>query len=296
MIIEQKRAYRTFMLPTVIFLFVMTVFPLAYSIIISLTNYQIANQEVFKFSGLINYKTTFQDKIFQIALKNTVIIVAVGVISEFLIGSFLAYVFWESISKLKSIIISLIILPIAFAPVAISLMWKYMLNSSYGVVNFCLQKIGFSSIDWIGSRKTALLSLIIVDVWQWTPLIFIIVLAGLESIQKKQIDMVRVDGASWFQMVKLLVIPSLIPFFSLAIILRTIDAFKLFDTVYVITEGGPGSSTETLSLIGYRQGFVFFNTNIAAAESIIILAIITVLTALFIKLIRNIDENYASSF
>jgi multiple sugar transport system permease protein len=181
-----------------------------------------------------------------------------------------------------------VVLPLAISPVAVALMWKYMFNSTYGVLNFLLSHFGIREIDWLGSLNWSLATVIIVDIWQWTPFVILIMLAGIEAIPKNVIDMGKVDGANNFRMFRFIIFPSIKYFIILTFLLRAIDAFKIFDTVYVLTGGGPGSSSETLALFGYKLAFNSFKTGLASAESIILLLIVLFLSVFLIITIKTL--------
>ncbi|MFB0562942.1 MAG: carbohydrate ABC transporter permease [Candidatus Lokiarchaeia archaeon] len=285
---KEARYFSVFLFPTIAFFILFTIFPFLYAIGLSFTDFNLRSGKSLSFTGIGNYSKLLTDQLFQIALKNTIIVVIVATAFEVIIGIILATILYNYIGKLKKQIQTLLILPMAMAPVAIALMWKYMFNTTYGVINYIISSIGVQGIDWLGSNKWALISIIIVDIWQWTPLVFVIILAGFESIPLQTIEMGKVDGAGRLQLIRFFLFPQLRAFIVVAILLRMIDAFKLFDKVYVLTEGGPGSSTETLSLLGYRLGFQFFETGLAAAESIILLVIIASLTYFIMKTIRQI--------
>lgn len=288
MLRKQTQFFSIFLLPTIAFFILFSIFPFLYAVAVSLTNYEFASSQSLAFVGMSNYLGLLHDELFRIALKNTLIVVCVATAIEASTGFLLAMFIYSYIGKLKKQIQALLILPMAMAPVAIALMWKYMFNSTYGVVNYFLTYLGVRGVDWLGSSHWALFSVIIVDIWQWTPFVFIIMLAGFESLPIRALEMGRVDGASKFQLIRLFVLPQLKAFIVVAVLLRVIDAFKLFDTVYVLTEGGPGSSTETLSLLGYRLGFQFFKMGYASAESIILVIIISLLTYILMNMIRKV--------
>ena len=291
---REAKYFNIFLLPTIAFFILFTVFPFLYGIGLSFTDFSLRSEKSLSFIGIANYSKLLSDQLFQIALKNTIIVVFIATALEVILGFILASILYNYIGKLKKQIQTLLILPMAMAPVAIALMWKYMFNATYGVINYLIGLIGIQGVDWLGSSKWALISVIIVDIWQWTPFIFIIILAGFESIPLQTIEMGKVDGASRFQLIRLFVLPHLRAFVIVAILLRMIDVLKLFDKVYVLTEGGPGSSTETLSLLGYRLGFQFFETGLAAAESIILLVFIVSLTYFVMRMIRQVIKKVST--
>jgi multiple sugar transport system permease protein len=288
MTLKQERYFSIFLLPTITFFVLLAIFPLFYAIVLSVTDYGLTSGQSYKFIGIANYSELLNDQLFRIALKNTLTVVGVATVFELIIGFLLATILYSYVGRFRRHIQALLILPIAMAPVAIALMWKYILNSTYGVANYFLNSFGIKGIDWLGSNEWALISVAIVDIWQWTPFVLIIMLAGFESIPITTMEMARTDGAGKLQLLRFFMLPQLKAFIVVAILLRVIDAFKLFDTVYVLTEGGPGSSTEILSLLGHRLGFQFFRTGFASAESIILLIVISLLTYILMNTIRQV--------
>jgi len=186
---RQAKNFNIFLLPTILFFTLFTVFPFLYGIGLSFTDFSLRSEKSLSFIGISNYSKLLSDQLFQIAFKNTIIVVFIATALEVILGFILASILYNYIGKLKKQIQTLLILPMAMAPVAIALMWKYMFNTTYGVINYLIGLIGIQSVDWLGSSKWALISVIIVDVWQWTPFIFIIILAGFESIPHQIIEM-----------------------------------------------------------------------------------------------------------
>jgi multiple sugar transport system permease protein len=199
------------------------------------------------------------------------------------IGTALALGLLNYVRRTRKFLQAIIVIPMAMTPVAAALMWKYIYNSTYGILNYGLSFLHIAPVDWLGSTKWSLISIVLVDIWQWTPFVFLIVLAGLESIPQEILDMGRTDGANRLQLITNFILPQIKYFVWVAIFLRVIDSVKTLDSVYVLTAGGPGSSTETLSLYGYRLGFFFFNTAYASAESIVLVCIVTLLTAFLMR-------------
>jgi len=159
-------------------------------------------------------------------------------------------------------------------PAVVGILWRLMLDTDFGIVNYLLDLIGLGKVRWLVHPVIALLSLILVDVWQWTPFIILILYAGLESIPIDIYEAAAIDGASGFRRFFKLTLPLLYPLISIAVFLRAIDAYKMFDIAYITTSGGPGTATENASLFAYRQGFSYFHTGYASACAIIMLIVI----------------------
>lgn len=274
------------LMPVFILLFAVTIYPFIYGLYLSLSSYNIITG--LSFRGLGNYVDAFKDPRFLNALIITFIFVGSAVSLEFLLGLGIALLvnrdFW-----LKRVIVSLIYIPMIMAPIAVALMWRMLYNAEYGPVNYFflhLNLIG-RKIAWLSETKHALQSLIVVDMWQWTPFMFLVLYAGLQSVPPELMEAAQIDGASRWQVFRHISFPSLFPFIILAFLFRIIDAFKIFDAVSVLTKGGPGTSTEVVSWLGYLTGFTYFRLGYAAAMAMILFVTVLVISQLLLKKIRG---------
>jgi len=274
------------LLPVFILLISVTIYPFLYGVYLSLSSYNIITG--LSFRGLGNYVDAFKDPRFLNALVITFIFVGLAVTLEFLLGLGIALLvnrdFW-----LKRVIVSLIYIPMIMAPVAAALMWRMLYNADYGPVNYFLLRLNLTGrkIAWLAETKYALHSLIVVDTWQWTPFMFLVLYAGLQSVPPELKEAARIDGASNWQSFRHISLPSLLPFIILAFLFRTMDAFKIFDAVSVLTKGGPGTSTEVVSWLGYLTGFTYFRLGYAAAMAMILYVIVLIISQLLLKKIRG---------
>jgi len=274
------------LLPVFILLISVTIYPFLYGVYLSLSSYNIITG--LSFRGLGNYVDAFKDPRFLNALVITFIFVGSAVTLEFLLGLGIALLvnrdFW-----LKRVIVSLIYIPMIMAPVAAALMWRMLYNADYGPVNYFLLRLNLTGrkIAWLAETKYALHSLIVVDTWQWTPFMFLVLYAGLQSVPPELKEAARIDGASNWQSFRHISLPSLLPFIILAFLFRTMDAFKIFDAVSVLTKGGPGTSTEVVSWLGYLTGFTYFRLGYAAAMAMILYVIVLIISQLLLKKIRG---------
>lgn len=270
--------------PALIVFLAITVFPLVFNIIMSLCNWQLDGN--ISFVGVSNYLSVFTDQTFWKTLLNTIIIVICAVAMEYVLALVLAV----NINKLlrgKKLIRIAMLMPMLLAPVVIGFMWKMLFNESYGPINKLLEMIGLHGLPWISQSGFSLLSVILVDVWEWTPLITLILLAGLQSLPKEPFESARVDGASEWRIFKDLTFKMLMPASIVAIMLRSIETFKIFDTIYVITAGGPGISTMPTTMYAYQVGMRNMQLGRAAAMCIIMLLIVLVGATVFNKLAKK---------
>jgi len=275
-------------LPTIILISVLTAYPLIYSIYVSLCQFNPTTASSETFRGFLNYSLLLNDPRFWSSLQTTITIAGFGVVSEFFIGLGLALLMNKEI-KGKGLITTILILPMMLPPVIVGLIWRMQLNKFFGFINYFLASFGIDSPDWLGVPEWALPSVIFVDIWQWTPFVFLILLAGLQSLPREPIEAAQIDGASQWQLLKYVTLPMLVPFMLIALFLRSIDALKLFDVVYILTMGGPAFTTETASLYIFRQCFINYDIGYSAALSYFLLLIVMIFF-IFLSRLQIIKE------
>lgn len=228
-----------------------------------------------EFIGLKNYITLWYDPAFRESLSVTLTFAFIVVSVEMVIGVGLALLLDRNLRGM-SVLRTLFILPMMIAPVVVGLMWRYMYHPSVGTFNRWLKSMGFEGVDWLG--RNALTSVIIADIWQWTPFIFILALAALQSLPRSALEAARIDGASGWQQIWFVKLPLMMPVLIVTGLLRLIDAFKVLEVILVMTEGGPGLSTEILALRISRTATEFRELGVAAAMSSYLLILLLALT------------------
>jgi len=265
-----------FMAPAVIIMGIALLYPLGYMVYGSFKDWN-PSQSIgeAEFVGFKNYVTLFYDPAFRESLGVTLTFAAVVVFAELLIGVGLALLLDRNIRGM-SVLRTLFILPMMIAPVVVGLMWRFMYHPTVGTFNKFLTSIGLDRIDWLGHN--ALLSVIIADIWQWTPFIFILSLAALQSLPRSALEAARIDGATTWQQIIHIKLPLMMPVLIVTGLLRLIDAFKVLEVILVMTEGGPGLSTEILALRISRTATEFRELGVAAAMSNYLLLMLLVLT------------------
>jgi len=285
---EQRYLPYLFLLPTLLVLLWITIFPFGYILYLSVHRYYLLKPWVPRiFLGVKNFVELFTDEMFKNTIVVTVSFTLISVALEFLVGLGLALIFTLNV-KAERLIISLLIAPMVVAPVAAGLLWGSMYNAEFGIISYFLDRLfGVTGISLLGDVKTAFPSCVIVDVWQWSPFMFIILLAGLKSLPNAPFEAARIDGASTLQLFRYITLPILKPIILVVLLIRTIDAFKTFDTLYVLTGGGPASATETLSLYAYRVNFTYFNMGYGAVLALVLLIIIIGFCVMFNKLVSR---------
>ena len=271
------------LLPSTLLLIGLTIFPFIFGLILGFTDFSLIRpQNGMRGVGFENYIEILTTEEFWISLKTTIIFTFFAVTVQLILGTLMAVLLHNN-SKTAPIMRALYLLPLAVTPVAATFSFRMMFNPSLGVFNFFLESTGFSPLAWLSKSDLALMSLIIVDIWQWTPFILLIVAGGLASLPNEPFESAKVDGAGDIQIFFHHTLPLLKPYLALAVIFRVIDAFKTFDIIYVLTGGGPGISTRTLNLMAYRYGMEYLELGYAASFAIIMLLIIIFFSQVFLR-------------
>jgi multiple sugar transport system permease protein len=270
------------MTPALFLVAAVTAYPLVYSLIISFEDVRLARISRAEFVGLANYERLLGDGAFHHSLLLSLIYVACSVVGSLLLGFALALLMDR---ELRGMVLwrSLLIVPMVVTPVSIGLTWRMMFNDQIGIVNYVLGWLGLPRPLWIEAPDSALLSVILVDIWEWTPFMFLILLAGLRSLPQSPFESARVDGASAWQRLFYVTIPMMRPVITVAVLLRAVDAVRIFDQVFIMTRGGPAQATDLFSLFLYRTGFKHAYISYAAALSWVLLIILSVLLVLFVR-------------
>ena len=274
-------------LPSFVVLFATVMFPTVFLYYVSLVSWGLGtpwDQRVFV--GAANYVTTVTDELFWKSMLTTGIFVFAAVVTEFFLGLGLAMLFKNL--KARTVFISFAIIPIAMTPAVVGLLWGLMYNDLYGVLPYLIATIFGVSPAFL-APQLALFSVIVVDIWQWTPFIMLILIAGLESLPLEPYEAALVDGASRWQIFRSVTLPMLMPAILVAVLIRTIDAMKTFDIVYVLTGGGPGSATEVLALRIFKTGFWVMTSTFgeASAVGVILLVLVTILSTSLVRILRR---------
>ena len=246
-----------FPLPAIIFVALLMVFPVLYTLFLSFTNWNLTSGAPLSFVGFRSYARVLTEPRFLDALARTFAFTFFAVLIEGVLGVAIAIILNRAFVG-KSVAKLLLLLPLVATPVAVGIVFNLFFDPTIGLANSLLKTVGLPQGLWISSAATVLPSLIIVDVWQWTPMITLIVLAGLAGLSNEPIEAAHVDGASEWQILRYVTIPMLMPVILTAVILRLIDALKTFDIIFAMTGGGPGYASETLNIMGYKYSFEYF--------------------------------------
>ncbi len=272
-------------MPSLIFLILIVVFPLVFLFRTSLYDLTFMNFRVgAPYIGLRNFIDLITvDTRFWTAIQNTFLFVALGVSGQFFLGLAMAIVF-NRVLKHGSFI-SLLMFPSMVAPIVVGLLWRYILNSDFGIISQLLMMWGYSRQAWLADPSVAVYVLLLIDLWQWTPFMFLILLAGLQAMPQDVIEAAEMDGAGSVLRLFRIILPVIKPVVFVALSFRVMDAFKIFDIIAVLTGGGPGSATMTLSLKAMVDGFTYFRLSYASAVSVLMVILVTIFSSVFLRVL-----------
>ena len=282
---NRKRKFSWSMVaPGFIILLLLAIGPLMFVFFNAFRSWNLTVPVLPKFIGFSNFLKLFHSERFWNAFGNTTILMVIGIIVQILIGLGIAMLLKDRF-KGRNIVTGLILIPVLIAPVVGGITWKFLFNDLYGLVNYWLSFVGINGPLWISSsRFWGLFSILIVDTWQWTPFVALVLLAGLEGIPKEIYEAADVDGARAGRVFFKLTLPLLKPMFILIILLRTIFIFKIYDTVITLTEGGPGVSTESLSLLTYYMGMKHYSIGYTMSMAVIQIIFMVIVANVFLKI------------
>lgn len=273
-----------FIAPTVVVLLALSIYPLFYAIKVS---FQTTTGQQVVWS-LQNFTRLVSDKFFLAALSHTLVYALLALTFEFLLGLGLAVLMNQAL-RARSFFRAMLLVPMMLPPVVVGVVWRLMLNSNFGAINGTLKGFGINTaaLTWTASPNLAFASVIVVDIWQWTPFVFLVLLAGLQAIPQEPYEAAVIDGSSAWQTFRYVTLPLLRPAILIVLLLRTMDLLRVFDQIFILTEGGPGFATETISLYVYRTAFRFSNFGYAAAMSFVLLIITNIISMFYIRLLQR---------
>jgi multiple sugar transport system permease protein len=276
---RRRRSYLLFVLPALLVVGAVIIFPWAFTVWMSAFDWRIGS--VAHFVGFDNYTQLATNKRFLESILHTFYFTLLAVIFPLILGTIAALIFHREF-PLRGMLRSIFTMPMMATPVAVALVWTMMFHPQQGVLNYLLSLVGLPPSLWVYSPTWVIPSLVLVEIWHWTPLIMLIVLGGLAALPTEPYESARLDGASEWQLFRYITLPLLAPFLIVAAVIRTIDALKAFDTIYVISQGGPGTASETINLYLYLQAFAFYNVGNASAVVVVFFVIILALALLLL--------------
>jgi len=283
---RRNKNFIIFMLPTVLILVLVLVSPLVYSFVISFFNTSLKVRGIGDFVGLGNYISDLKDPYFIGSSLTTIKFTVIVVIVEFLAGLAIALLLNTNV-KGKNIFFSIIIVPMLITPIAVGLIWRLLLHSNLGIVNYLLSLVGITGKAWLADPGLALGTVIFIDVWQQVPYMVLVILAGLATLPTEPFEAAAIDGSTRLQTFFMITMPIMMPTFMVVILLRAITALKTYDLIYVLTRGGPGTTTEVISYHIYQQAFRYTEIGKASSMSYLLLLFIVPIAFLFVRLSKS---------
>jgi len=285
--IKRVKNYPLYMvLPAILVLVILTIYPFIYLLYVSLFIWPISPTLPRIFLGFGQFTYLFTSPQFIESVKVTFNLMVVGVSIQISLGTLLA-ILLSTKARYTNFFTLPFMIPVFIAPIVVGLIWKFMFNYDLGILNYLLNTIGLDSINWLGTTRNAFWSVILIDTWQWTPFTTLIIKAGLDSVDPTPIEAATVDGASRFQIFRHVTFPSIAPIFTVALLFRTLDAFKAFDIIYVVTRGGPGGSTYVLGYNIWKTAFFQNQLGLAAAMSVIMIIIASALAYILVRIMKK---------
>jgi multiple sugar transport system permease protein len=285
---EDRRLRIWLIMPALIGIWLVVGFPLLYALYLSLHEFVLSQgPNVGPLVWLHNYLDALDDDLLIDASKNTIILTASVVSLEFLIGLGLALLLNNNRIRGRNFYLAILLIPMLMPPIAVGLIWRLLLHPELGIINYGLGLLSLPKPSWLGDPDLAMITVIIVDVWHETSFIMLILLAGLTALPGTLYEAAMIDGAGRWQQFRFITVPLLMPTILVAVLIRLIAALKTYDLIYILTRGGPGTKTETISYYIYRVAFVFLEMGKSSAMSFMLLLLIIVLTILLMRAMRT---------
>jgi len=276
--------------PAFVYVLAVAVWPLLQGVYFSLYEYNLMRPASRAFVGLQNYRDFWADEAARGAIITTSIFTFSAVTLELILGLGLALLLWRD-SVFERALLALLLIPVTVTPVAVGLIFRALLAPDFGVLGYYFAEWGLSGPrGFLGNPATALWTLVAIDAWEWTPLVTLILLAGLKSLPTDILEAAEADGATLAQRFRLIILPMLLPTIFLAAVLRSMDAFKVFDIIFATTNGGPGDATNTMMLFAVKEGLQFFNIGRASTVANLMIVCIALFSVAFVILIRGADR------
>jgi multiple sugar transport system permease protein len=285
---KRKNGFAYIMIsPTMLILIALSIFPLIFNVFYSFTDYNFLSRKDVAFIGLENYINIFKDIYFQQAVFNTLKFTVLAVFFETLFGLTFALLV-NSVQKGRKQLRTVLLFPTLLPPVTVALIWQMMFSNNYGIINEMLGEIGIGPVNWLMNVNTAFYAILTIDIWQYTPFAFLLIYASLQTVPQVQYEAAKIDGAGIWQQFVYVTLPNIASGVIVVVLLRTIDTFRLFDKVNILTKGGPANSTATITQYIYQHGVHGLRIGYGAAVALIMTIIILFMAGAYIK--KSIDK------
>ena len=261
--------------PAILIILLIGLFPLIYTLMVSVQNISMTEEDT-SFHGAVQYLALFRDSRLWLALLHTLIIAAVALPAELILGMLMALLFLERLPG-RQIFVALLVLPIMIAPVVAGATWRLLFDNRYGPINQILGWFAGEPVTILWTINTHFVypAILIAEIWQWTPFMFLMQLAAFMNIDQSLTESAQIDGASYWMIFRRIMLPAIWPVVAIAVLIRGLDLFRLFDVVWALTEGGPGTMTETISIYTYDRGFRQFDTSYTGAIAFLVIVLLS---------------------
>jgi multiple sugar transport system permease protein len=279
---DARRAALFLISPALLVLLALNVFPMLYAIDISLYYWRLAGLQPRRFIGLRNYELLFGDDRFVNSILVSIGFVTGAVAVELALGLALAFVFNARLPGLATLR-KLSLLPVMLMPLVVGLVWFYMFNENFGVVNWFFTVLGGHRVPFLTGDRLALLTVIVADAWQWTPFVMLVLFAALQGLPEYVYEAARMDGLNEWQIFWRVTLPLLRPAILIVVVIRTVDALRTVELVFMMTKGGPGGQTEVVPWYLYATGFTSLNLGYAAAMAVLMIILVTIMSQFFVS-------------
>lgn len=285
--LERERTFKYLLIaPAVFIILLIGLYPL---IKLGITSFQDISMfgEDLSFQGALNYSRLFDDARLWKSLLHTVVFTLIALPIEVVLGYLLAVLFLEKL-PVKQVFVAIILLPTIISPIVAGATWRLMFDQRFGPVNQILSRITGTEVEMLWTIETHLVwpAILIAEVWQWTPFMFLLLYAALSNVDREQLEAAQIDGASWWMTFRRIVLPAILPVMFIAILIRALDLFRIFDVIWTMTAGGPGTYTETISIYAYQMAFREFEISYSSAIAFLVIFILTVL---IVWLLRRVE-------
>ena len=270
------------LLPTILYLLIWTIWPLVYAVGVSLFRYNLMRPDLIKFVWLANYARAFNSSVFKGSLEVSATFTVAAVSSQFLLAFFLALVLDRTMRGI-GLLRTLFIIPVFLSPTVVGLLWRNMYFADRGVVDYLFTRVGLPAVHWVGQASTSMAGVLIMDAWEWTPFVALVLLAGIQSVPPDIREAAELDGLNTFQYAWRILLPTLRPVILVVLLIRMIDTFKTFDSIWNLTRGGPGISTYMLSIFATQTGLTGGEIGLATAMAVL-MAVVSSIVGLVLVL------------
>ncbi|MBI2720287.1 MAG: sugar ABC transporter permease [Rhizobiales bacterium] len=269
--------------PAIFLLLLIGLFPLAFSLVVSFMRITMLETDT-SFAGLVNFTQLFKDSRLWGSLFHTALIIAIALPVELVLGLAMAYLFLDKMPG-RQLFVSLLVLPTIISPIVAGATWRLLFDNRYGPINQILGWFAGHPVPalWTVNPNLVYPAIVFCEIWQWTPFMFLILLAALSNVDRSLTEAAEIDGARFWRSFRFIVLPAIWPVMAIAILIRGLDLFRIFDIIWALTEGGPGTMTETISIYTFVQGFRQFETSYTAAIAFLVIVLLTVIVTWAIR-------------